>query len=94
LILYGSCKLYTYYIYLLLQIVVWKYLTNKKKGSEVLATKQALLIIVFSQYIPRFGRFFPLTSDLKKSAGSFAESALAGAAYYLLWYLLASHVSN
>ncbi|KAG6791233.1 hypothetical protein POTOM_000345 [Populus tomentosa] len=67
------------------QIVVWKYLTNKKKGSEVLATKQALLIIVFSQYIPRFGRFFPLTSDLKKSAGSFAESALAGAAYYLLW---------
>ncbi|KAG6787854.1 hypothetical protein POTOM_003899 [Populus tomentosa] len=67
------------------QIVVWKYLTNKKKGSEVLATKQALLIIVFSQYIPRFGRFFPLTSDLKKSAGSIAESALAGAAYYLLW---------
>ena len=74
--------------------MVWKYLTNKKKGSEVLATKQALLIIVFSQYIPRFARFFPLTSDLKKSAGSFAESALAGAAYYLLWYLLASHVSN
>ncbi|KAJ7009895.1 putative cyclic nucleotide-gated ion channel 7 [Populus alba] len=76
------------------QIVVWKYLTNKKKGSEVLATKQALLIIVFSQYIPRFGRFFPLTSDLKKSAGSFAESALAGAAYYLLWYLLASHIAG
>ncbi|KAJ6945470.1 cyclic nucleotide gated channel 7 family protein [Populus alba x Populus x berolinensis] len=76
------------------EIVVWKYLTNKKKGSEVLATKQALLIIVFSQYIPRFGRFFPLTSDLKKSAGSIAESALAGAAYYLLWYLLASHLSD
>ncbi|KAJ6702334.1 CYCLIC NUCLEOTIDE-GATED ION CHANNEL 8-RELATED [Salix koriyanagi] len=66
------------------QIVVWKYLNNKTRGSEVLATKQALLVIVFAQYIPRFGRFFPLTSDLKKSAGSFAESVLAGAAYYLL----------
>ncbi|KAF9688870.1 hypothetical protein SADUNF_Sadunf01G0032900 [Salix dunnii] len=76
------------------QIVVWKYLNNRTKGSEVLATKQALLIIVFAQYIPRFGRFFPLTSDLKKSAGSFAESALAGASYYLLWYLLASHIAG
>ncbi|KAJ6341193.1 hypothetical protein OIU78_009380 [Salix suchowensis] len=76
------------------QIVVWKYLNNKTRGSEVLATKQALLVIVFAQYIPRFGRFFPLTSDLKKSAGSFAESVLAGAAYYLLWYLLASHIAG
>lgn len=75
------------------QIVVWKYLTNKRKGSEVLATKQALLILVFLQYIPRFLRFVPLASDLKKTAGAFADSAWAGAAYYLLWYLLASHVS-
>ncbi|KAJ6307536.1 hypothetical protein OIU76_017351 [Salix suchowensis] len=76
------------------QIVVWKYLNNKTRGSEVLATKQALLVIVFAQYIPRFGRFFPLTSDLKKSAGSFAESVsswccvlstlIAGAFWYLL----------
>ncbi|XP_065866512.1 putative cyclic nucleotide-gated ion channel 7 [Euphorbia lathyris] len=74
------------------QIVVWKYLNYRKIGSEVLATKQALLIIVFLQYIPRFVRFFPLTSDLKKTAGAFAESAWAGAAYYLLWYMLASHI--
>ncbi|OAY37003.1 putative cyclic nucleotide-gated ion channel 7 [Manihot esculenta] len=76
------------------QIVVWKYLTNKRKGSEVLATKQALLILVFLQYIPRFLRFIPLTSDLKKTAGAFAESAWAGAAYYLLWYMLASHIAG
>ncbi|KAJ6346886.1 hypothetical protein OIU76_003551 [Salix suchowensis] len=76
------------------QIVVWKYLNNKRKGSEVLATKQALLFIVFLQYIPRFARFFPLGSDLKKTAGSFAESAFAGAAYYLLWYMLASHIAG
>ncbi|XP_020533525.1 putative cyclic nucleotide-gated ion channel 7 isoform X2 [Jatropha curcas] len=76
------------------QVVVWKYLTNKKKGSEVLATKQALLVLVFMQYIPRFVRFVPLTSDLKKTAGAFAESAWAGAAYYLLWYMLASHIAG
>ncbi|CAI0473796.1 unnamed protein product [Linum tenue] len=76
------------------QIAVWQYLHTKKKGSEVLATKQALLYIVFLQYLPRFARFFPLISDLKKTAGVFAESAWAGAAYYLLWYLLASHIAG
>ncbi|KAL4334667.1 hypothetical protein GQ457_07G032700 [Hibiscus cannabinus] len=73
------------------QMVVWKYL-HRSKGSEVWATKQALLIIVFIQYIPRFLRFVPLTSELKKTAGTFADSAWVGAAYYLLWYMLASHI--
>ncbi|XP_057464818.1 probable cyclic nucleotide-gated ion channel 5 isoform X1 [Actinidia eriantha] len=73
------------------QIVVWKFL-QKQKGSDILATKQALLFIVFLQYIPRFFRFVPLTSELKKSAGVFAETAWAGAAYYLLWFMLASHI--
>lgn len=67
---------------------------QKSKGSEVLNTKQELLNLVFVQYIPRFARFIPLTSEVKKTAGVFAESALAGAAYYLLWYMLASHVSS
>lgn len=75
-----------------MQFVVWHFL-RKSTGSEVLAIKQALLFIVFIQYIPRFIRFIPLTSELKKAAGVFAEGAWAGAAYYLLWYLLASHVS-
>ncbi|KAF2301528.1 hypothetical protein GH714_025516 [Hevea brasiliensis] len=76
------------------QVAVWKYLNNKRKGSEVLATKQALLILVFLQYIPRFLRFVPLTSDLKKTTGAFADSAWLGAAYYLLWYMLASHIAG
>lgn len=72
--------------------MVWGFL-QKSKGSEVLATKQALLRIVLFQYIPRFARFVPLNAELKKTAGVFAESALVGAAYYLLWYMLSSHVS-
>nr|POF19072.1 putative cyclic nucleotide-gated ion channel 7 [Quercus suber] len=75
------------------QIVVWKFL-QRSKGSEVLATKQALLHIVLFQYVPRFARFFPLNAELKKTAGVFAESALAGAAYYLLWYMLSSHITG
>lgn len=71
--------------------MVWIFL--QREGAEVLSTKEALRNIVFFQYIPRFVRFLPITSDLKKSAGVFAESTVAGAAYYLLWYLLASHVS-
>ncbi|KAG8391358.1 hypothetical protein BUALT_Bualt01G0179500 [Buddleja alternifolia] len=73
------------------QIVVWRFL-NSSEGSDVLGTKKALVIIVFMQYIPRFVRFVPLTSELKKTAGVFAETAWAGAAYYLLWFLLASHI--
>ncbi|XP_075653514.1 putative cyclic nucleotide-gated ion channel 8 isoform X1 [Castanea sativa] len=75
------------------QIVVWKFL-QRSKGSEVLATKQALLHIVLFQYVPRFARFFPLNAELKKTAGVFAESALVGAAYYLLWYILSSHITG
>ncbi|KAF5813043.1 putative potassium channel, voltage-dependent, EAG/ELK/ERG, rmlC-like jelly roll [Helianthus annuus] len=73
------------------QIVVWRFL-QRSRGSDVLATKQALLIIVLLQYIPRFARIVPLTSELKRTAGVIAETAWAGAAYYLLLYMLASHI--
>lgn len=37
---------------------------------------------------------YPLTTELKRTAGVFAETAWAGAAYYLLLYMLASHVRD
>ncbi|WOH02799.1 hypothetical protein DCAR_0522189 [Daucus carota subsp. sativus] len=73
------------------QIVVWRFLQNSN-GSDVSATKQALLVIVLLQYIPRLLRFIPLTSELKRTEGVFAETAWAGAVYYLLLYMLASHI--
>ncbi|CAK9183326.1 unnamed protein product [Ilex paraguariensis] len=75
------------------QLVVWRFL-QRSKGSDVLGTKEALLFIVLLQYIPRFVRILPLTSELKRTAGVFAETAWAGAVYYLLLYMLASHVRN
>jgi len=76
----------------LVQIVVWKYLYRSGR-VEVLETKTLLLRIVILQYFPRFIRFLPLASEVKKTAGVFSENALLGAMYYLIWYMLASHVS-
>ncbi|KAL3824637.1 hypothetical protein ACJIZ3_020666 [Penstemon smallii] len=73
------------------QIVVWRFL-QRSKGSDVLATKQALLFIILLQYIPRLARILPLTSELKRTSGVFAETAWAGAVSYLLLYMLASHI--
>uniref|UniRef100_A0A0E0KGT0 Uncharacterized protein n=2 Tax=Oryza punctata TaxID=4537 RepID=A0A0E0KGT0_ORYPU len=64
------------------QIVIWKFL-HRSKGAAVLSTKDALLFIVFLQYIPRVVRIYPLSSELKRTSGAFAGSAYAGAAYYL-----------
>ncbi|VFQ87272.1 unnamed protein product [Cuscuta campestris] len=72
------------------QIVVWRFL-HGSQGSDVLGTKKALVIVVILQHIPRFLRFVPLNSDLKKTSGVFAETAWLGAAYYMLWFILASH---
>lgn len=79
-------------LFQLVQIVVWRFLL-RSNGSDVLATKQALFFIVLFQYVPRLFRILPLTSELKRTTGVFAETAWAGAAYYLLLYMLASHVS-
>ncbi|KAB2049824.1 hypothetical protein ES319_A13G204100v1 [Gossypium barbadense] len=73
------------------QIVVWRFL-HGSNGSDVLATKQALFFIVLFQYIPRFLRVIPLTSEMKRTTGVFAETAWAGAAYYLVLYMLCSHI--
>ncbi|KAL8037343.1 hypothetical protein ABFX02_11G033100 [Erythranthe guttata] len=73
------------------QIIVWRFL-QRSKGSDVLTTKQALFFIILLQYIPRFARIMPLTSELKRTSGVFAETAWAGAVSYLLLYMLASHI--
>ncbi|KAK8545334.1 hypothetical protein V6N13_066619 [Hibiscus sabdariffa] len=73
------------------QIVVWRFL-HSPNASDVLATEEALFFIVLFQYVPRFLRVLPLTSEMKRTAGVFAETAWAGAAYYLLLYMLCSHI--
>lgn len=76
-----------------LQIVVWSYL-HGSKNYDVLDTKNSLLSIVMFQYLPRLVRSIPLTTELRRNGGIITETAWAGAVYYLLWYMLASHVSR
>ncbi|GJY18618.1 hypothetical protein Tco_0390109 [Tanacetum coccineum] len=52
-----------------LRIAIWRYL-QRSIGSDVLATKEALLYILLIQYVHnkvylRFARVVPLTSELK-----------------------------
>lgn len=89
----NLCILTYFSFYASMQIVVWRFLKSST-GSDVFTTKQALLYIILLQYIPRFARVVPLTSELKRTTGVFAETAWAGAASYLLLYMLASHVSS
>ncbi|PWA47053.1 cyclic nucleotide gated channel 8 [Artemisia annua] len=73
------------------EIVVWRFL-HKSHGSGVMGTKRILLLIVIVQYIPRSFRILPLFSELKKTVGVITETAWAGAAYYLVWFVLAGHI--
>jgi cyclic nucleotide gated channel len=64
----------------------------RPKGSDLLPIKTALFFIVLTQYVPRLVRIYPITTELKRTTGVFAETAFAGAAFYLLLYMLASHM--
>lgn len=57
-------------------------------------TKNALRFIIIVQYIPRLCLIYPLSSQIVKATGVVTETAWAGAAYNLILYILASHVSK
>ena len=46
------------------------------------------------QYVPRLFLIFPLNQKIVKTTGVVAKTAWAGAAYNLLLFMLASHVSK
>ncbi|XP_062202812.1 putative cyclic nucleotide-gated ion channel 7 [Phragmites australis] len=73
------------------QISIWNFV-HRPKGADLLPIKNALLFTILVQYVPRLVRFYPITSELKRTTGVFAETAFAGAAFYLLLYMLASHM--
>lgn len=77
------------------QVVIWIVVPHVGSlGSVNINTKNALRYIVVFQYIPRMLRIFPLLSKIISSTGVLLETAWAGAAFNLILYLLASHVSN
>jgi cyclic nucleotide gated channel, plant len=63
------------------------------QGSEVMKAKNILMLIVICQYVPRLIRIRPIYLQMTRSAGAITETAGAGAAFNLVLYMLASHVS-
>ncbi|KAG6526027.1 hypothetical protein ZIOFF_016001 [Zingiber officinale] len=72
------------------QLLIWSAVRN----SRVEHNNNALALIVLVQYIPRLYLIFPLSYQIIKADGVVTKTAWAGAAYNLLLYMIASHVSN
>ncbi|RRT84432.1 hypothetical protein B296_00002344, partial [Ensete ventricosum] len=72
------------------QILIWSAIRNSRADHN----NNALALIVLVQYIPRLYLIFPLSYQIVKADGVVTKTAWAGAAYNLLLYMIASHVSN
>lgn len=57
------------------------------------STENVLTCIMLAQYLMRLYLIFPLWSQIVQTAGVITQTAWAGAAYNLMLYMLASHVS-
>lgn len=76
-----------------LQIVIWLVIPAAK-NSRADHANNTLTLFVLIQYVPRLFLIFPLNQKIVKSTGVVAKTAWAGAAYNLILFMLASHVSK
>jgi cyclic nucleotide gated channel len=76
----------------LFQVFIWIIIPTLK-GSTTRNTKKVLGFFIIFQYLPRLFLICPLSSQIIKDTGRMIETAWAGAAYNLMLYMLASHVS-
>lgn len=73
-------------------MLIWAIIPHIRASSMVNTCIIVRLISIF-QYLLRLYLIFPLSSQIVKANGSVLEAAWAGAAYNLMLYMLASHVS-
>ncbi|KAL0009416.1 hypothetical protein SO802_010918 [Lithocarpus litseifolius] len=72
---------------------VVRFLIIPSMKTEVpLVMKEMLKSVIFSQYVPRLLRIYPLYVEVTRTSGIITQTAWAGAAYNLSLYMLASHV--
>lgn len=79
--------------FLLFQVLIWAVIPSLK-GSTMTNTKNVVRFSIILQYLPRLFLIFPLSSQIVKATGVVTETTWAGAAYNLMLYMLASHVST
>ncbi|XP_021760309.1 cyclic nucleotide-gated ion channel 1-like [Chenopodium quinoa] len=72
------------------QLAVYDIIPNLADGS--LTPEGLLKLVIFTQYVPRAIRIFPLYKYFQRTSGMITDTVWAGAAFYLFLYMLASHV--
>lgn len=78
---------------LIFQVLIWAIIPSLK-GSTLTDARNVLRFSIIIQYLPRLFLIFPLSKQIVKATGVVTETAWAGAAYNLILYMLASHVST
>ncbi|KAG7994679.1 hypothetical protein I3843_01G070700 [Carya illinoinensis] len=73
------------------QVVVFVISPSLKNATPMVMT-EVLKFVILSQYVPRLLRIYPLYVEVIRSSGRLSTTALGGAAYNFLLYMLASHV--
>ncbi|KAJ0579834.1 putative cyclic nucleotide-binding domain, Ion transport domain, rmlC-like jelly roll [Helianthus annuus] len=73
------------------QLFIWFVIPAVQSPTAAHANHSISLVIII-QYIPRLFVIFPLNQRITKTTGVIAKTAWAGAAYYIMLYMLASHV--
>lgn len=76
-----------------MQLLIWVVIPSLG-GSAVTNTNNFLRFSIIIQYLPRLFLILPLSMRIVRMTGVMTENAWAGAAYNLLLYMLASHVSK
>ena len=89
----GQAVNIQHWLVLFWQIVIW-YLIPKRQDGAAAFHNHAISLVILLQYIPRVIIIFPLNQRIVNTTGAVAKTAWAGAAYNLLLYILASHVST
>ncbi|OIT22521.1 cyclic nucleotide-gated ion channel 1 [Nicotiana attenuata] len=73
------------------QLVLFINAPNANRAISLVMKKQ-LVFVVFTQYVPRIFRIFPLYREVTRTTGFFTETAWAGAAFNLFLFMIASNV--
>ncbi|KAK7277165.1 hypothetical protein RIF29_18316 [Crotalaria pallida] len=75
------------------QIVIWLVIPASANARSNHANN-TLALFVLIQYVPRLFLIFPLNQRIQKTTGVIAKTPWIGAAYNLVLYMLASHVTG
>ncbi|XP_019420940.1 PREDICTED: cyclic nucleotide-gated ion channel 18 isoform X2 [Lupinus angustifolius] len=76
------------------QIVIWLVIPGSTNARSSNHANTTLALFVLIQYVPRLFLIFPLNQRIQKTTGVIAKTPWIGAAYNLVLYMLASHVTG